>query len=374
MKLPAPRFFHLRRAFYTSSAALLLASLQTAPAYSLEGVHWPAGATVTFQNALGDAGRTLIDGNTSWAVAADPAGAIWNQSINLHINMVDNPGAQVSQGDHINSIAFASTFFGSSFGTGTLAITGYEWSNSNTLTEADILFNNHQSWDSYRGPLRFGSNGYAIGEIRRVLIHEMGHALGLAHPDQANPAQHVQAVMNSVISDIDTAAGDDVAGGRALYGSAGPTPTPTPTPSPTPSPTPNPTPTPTPSPTPTPNPTPSPTPTPTPVSTPSVSISVTVTSLHTGQAATFTFFATSPASTPLTVNYRHSGSGILGSNYSLSGSPGIVVIPAGSSSASVTLTVLNAPRKKAKTAILVVSPGVGYDLALPSSSCVSMRK
>ena len=41
--------------------------------YALEGVTWPSGSVVTFQMGLGAAGRTLIDGNTSWDTAASPA-------------------------------------------------------------------------------------------------------------------------------------------------------------------------------------------------------------------------------------------------------------------------------------------------------------
>ncbi len=97
------------------------------------------------------------------------------------------------------------------------------------MTEADIIFNSNQNFDSYRGPLKFGSNGYAIGDIRRVLIHELGHALGLAHPDGAG--QTVVAIMNSVISNQETLSNDDIAGSQSLYGApAAPTPTPTPTP------------------------------------------------------------------------------------------------------------------------------------------------
>src|SRR5205085_10093770 len=141
------------------------------------------------------------------------------------------PTPPVSSGDGVNAVVFSNTVFGQNFGSSTLAVTYWRSSGSN-IVEADVLFNRNQSFDSYRGPLRFNSSGWAIGDIRRVLIHELGHALGLDHPDQHG--QHVEAIMNSVTSDRETLSTDDISGAQSLY--AAPTVTPTPTPTPTPSP------------------------------------------------------------------------------------------------------------------------------------------
>src|SRR2546423_3349889 len=210
--------------------AIFVAGSRRASGYALEGQHWPAGTVVTFQMGLGSAGRTLIDGNTSWDTAAAPALSAWNNvTARLRYNdTVTSP--PLSSGDGVNAIVFSSTVFGQKFGSGTLAVTYWRISGG-TMTEADVLFNRNQQFDSYRGPLRFASNGWCIGDIRRVLIHELGHALGLDHPDQHG--QHVDAIMNSVTSDRETLSTDDISGAQSMYGA--PTPTPTPTPSPNPS-------------------------------------------------------------------------------------------------------------------------------------------
>lgn len=215
----------------------------SAHGYVLEGPRWPSGTELVLQLGLGSAGRTLQDGNTSWDTAVEPVANMWNQSFQrVRISNVFNPQAPVSHSDRVNSVVFTNSIFGQAFGSGTLAVTYYSSSGSNML-ETDTLFNRAAVFDSYRGPLQFIPHGVAIADIRRVFLHELGHSLGLGHPDQGG--QHVTAVMNSIVGNQEELSADDIAGGQYLYGAPvalppTPTPTPTPTPAPTPTPTPPP--------------------------------------------------------------------------------------------------------------------------------------
>lgn len=185
-----------------------------ANAYVLEGPKW--GSSPVFQLELGSPSSVLLDGNTSWNTAAAPALTMWNQVIaRIQLGQVVGSTIPVSSGDGYNSMSFATTIFGKSFGSNTLAVTYYIYSGS-TMSEADTLFNKAQSWNSYRGPLRFNTNGVPIADIQRVAVHELGHAIGLGHPDDAG--QHVDAIMNSKMSDRYTLSSDDIAGAQALYG------------------------------------------------------------------------------------------------------------------------------------------------------------
>ena len=241
-------------------ALALTALVPLARGYVLEGKSWPAGSVVLMQLNLGLAGRTLQDGNVSWDTAVLPVAGIWDQTIQrVQVSTVINPAVPSRSGDRINSVVFANSVFGQSFGSSTLAVTYYTSSGS-SMIESDTLFNTAATFDSYRGPLQFVAHGPAIADIRRVFLHEMGHTLGLGHPDTGG--QHVAAVMNSIVSDQEVLAADDIAGGQFLYGAGTGVPTPTPTP------TAIPTATPTSTPKPTATPMPSATPTATPTSTP----------------------------------------------------------------------------------------------------------
>ncbi len=176
------------------------------------------------QMELGAPSQTLQDGSKTWNEAASPAIDAWNAEMHdVQLAAAMNSTKAVASGDDVNSASFSSTVFGDSFGPGVLAVTYYRTQGS-TFHEADILFNNAQPFDSYRGDLQFNSQGKCICDIQRVFLHELGHALGLNHPDGAG--QHVAAIMNSVVSDLSQLTADDEAAIQLLY--QAPTPSPAP--------------------------------------------------------------------------------------------------------------------------------------------------
>ena len=112
-----------------------------------------------------------------------------------------------------NEVTWSANNCGLAFGSSTLAVTT-TWSSSGKVVEVDVLFNNTKTWSAYSGPLKFNTNGTAINDLTRVALHELGHAAGLDHPDEAG--QSVGAIMNSRISSIYTLQADDIAGAHAL--------------------------------------------------------------------------------------------------------------------------------------------------------------
>lgn len=207
----------------------------TAQGYVLEGQSWPAGSNLVLQMGLGSPALPLQDGSTSWNDAAAPAATMWSSVLQrVQLTQVVSTSANAVSGDQLNSVVFANNIFGQAFGATTLAVTYYRYSGS-SMIEVDTLFNRAKVFDSYRGPLQFPGPGPAIIDMRRVFLHELGHALGLNHPDTGG--QHVAAVMNSIMSNQEVLSSDDIAGGQFLYGvpSGTPPPTPTPAPSATPS-------------------------------------------------------------------------------------------------------------------------------------------
>ena len=67
-----------------------------------------------------------------------------------------------------------------------------------------------------------------------------------------------------------------------------------------------------------------------------------------------------------------SGTASLGTDYTLSASPGQVTIPAGQSSGSVTLSASSSNVKKKKTATMNLQSGAGYKLGKPKNATVTI--
>ena len=209
-----------------AAAGLALLSAAIAPAYDLikdeSNIYVVALDPGAFPiRVMLPTSPTLADGTTqsSSFVAAVNA---WNAllcTVQLQASVL-SPGVYAT-GNEVNEIVMDSDIDGTAFDENTLAVT-MSYHSGNSRVESDIIFNTAYTWDSFRGG-RLSSNTSAQ-DLRRVAIHELGHMLGLDHPDQATPPQSVNAIMNSRVSyspAVDTMQNDDIAGAQSLYGAPG---------------------------------------------------------------------------------------------------------------------------------------------------------
>ena len=192
-----------------------VAAVERSQAFSLYGFTWGFGRDVPMHLNLEGPNFVLQDGNTSWAEVARDAMNIWNAQINTARFVPADPVSSYF-GDAINTVQFSDGFYGQSFGSNVLAVTLTTriFFNPSSISEAEVFFNKAKRFDSYSGPLQTDQAG-PVFDFHRVALHEFGHCLGLLHPDQSG--QTVEAIMNSVVSDLDHLAEDDIAGIRSLY-------------------------------------------------------------------------------------------------------------------------------------------------------------
>jgi hypothetical protein len=188
---------------------MLAATAQTTRGFSTFGSTWNGG-TITMNMQL-TGGSNLADGSANFNSAAASALGTWNESLGRVQFAAVNSSAGHADGDDINQVFFDSNYYGEAFDRNTLAITT-RWELGRTRTEADVVFNSALQWDSYRGNVR--SSG--VWDIRRVALHEFGHALGLDHPDEHG--QRVDALMNSILGNLESLTADDINGALSLYG------------------------------------------------------------------------------------------------------------------------------------------------------------
>jgi hypothetical protein len=172
---------------------------------------WPDG-DIVMHLQLGPLSGSLSDGSPSWNAAAKSALEAWNPHMErAKFTTVMDSTVPIGSGNGVSNVIFSDSIFGRAFGDTVLAVNQIIRIGSRRV-EADTVFNTKYTWDSYRGPLRPGTN---TAEFMRVAIHEFGHALGLGHPDQ--DGQSVAAIMNSTAGNVDGLLADDINGARFIY-------------------------------------------------------------------------------------------------------------------------------------------------------------
>jgi Matrixin len=204
--------------------ALGLAVPRVAPAYVLEPSYWQI-PVVPMRVQMGPADIVLADGSTDWDSVVVNALQLWNEQMDrMQFSWtVAAPGTPAAFDDGVNSIQLSSTVYGDDFGEDVLAVTLAD-NVGNRTTEADVLFNTANRFNSYRGVYAiFG--GISYFDLHRIALHELGHVLGLDHPDEHG--QTVFAIMNSHITETYFLQADDIAGAVALYGAPPDAPSPT---------------------------------------------------------------------------------------------------------------------------------------------------
>ena len=193
------------------SAGTIFVSLEPGYGFVIEGPFWHT-STVPMIVQLGTPSFVLPDGFLNWNVDAENAMAQWNEHMGgTQFTWTEaDPSTGAAKMDGRNSVLFSNNAFGMGFGRDTLAVTVFE-SSGNVMQEADVVFSTAVAWSS-------GPNVGAGKDFHRVALHELGHVLGLDHPDQVNPPQKQPAIMDSTVSSLNALQADDIAGVQSLYG------------------------------------------------------------------------------------------------------------------------------------------------------------
>ena len=197
------------------ACGLGLCGLEQARGFSFLDSTWQV-QEIPIRIQMGPASIVLADGSTDWDSVVENSIQLWNEQISptQFTWTTAAPGTGASLGDGINSMQLSATIYGDKFGSSTLAVALIDATGSRT-DEVDVLFNTAFRFNAYRGIYAI-FNGISYYDLHRIALHELGHVLGLDHPDENG--QTVDAIMNANVSELYTLRADDVAGAVALYG------------------------------------------------------------------------------------------------------------------------------------------------------------
>lgn len=189
----------------------------TPHAYSFEvsGNSWQFPTSTFYVGITGNSAS-----GESWNSAFKRAMTEWSTATSFDFIAIDETldpcidRTRTTFGDGITGVDFSPTQCSSSFGSNVLAVTlltldclNNTCSGGKEITDSDIVFNSDINWDIYSGTLQND-----VRDFHRVALHELGHALGLDHESNS------VAIMQPLISNIDSLQADDIEGANFIYG------------------------------------------------------------------------------------------------------------------------------------------------------------
>lgn len=181
------------------AAVLACLPISSTHAYVFAGSSWSsprATFRVDIPGADGLWNTTFESALTQWS-----SDTVFAYSVN---HSYGDPCSDPNTSPYVNGVAFSSTFCGTAWGSGVVAVTG-SWSQNGVTTQAGISFNSNYTWNVYSGGLQSNL------DFRRVAVHELGHAIGLGH-ESVQPS-----IMRASVGDTENPTADDIAGVHALY-------------------------------------------------------------------------------------------------------------------------------------------------------------
>ena len=172
---------------------------------------WPEGKTTFLVNfELSDPDQELraefqqafVDALNAWT----------NQTafeFEIDTNSIAEPCVNPAS-DPNNGVRFDLDSCGDGYGATTLAVQTAFFSNG-VRVRTGITFNDNKEWAVFSEPFGIGLNT-GKNDFYRVALHELGHSMGLGHPDGS-----ARAIMEPSISELRAIQADDQAGAATMY-------------------------------------------------------------------------------------------------------------------------------------------------------------
>ncbi|MEQ9021791.1 MAG: hypothetical protein RLN82_03415, partial [Pseudomonadales bacterium] len=169
-----------------STAFILSLALWPATVFPFEfaGNKWP-GATTEFHVGIAGVSPSGIPYSTAFIEAMNQ----WNDETIFNFVLQDQL-LDPCENDNQNSVDFTDNVCDNDFGANTLAVTirryGGEILGPARISEADIVVNEDIAFDVYDGPPSVIFGQQTKLDFRRIILHELGHVLGLDHENGPN--------------------------------------------------------------------------------------------------------------------------------------------------------------------------------------------